>query len=51
MGAWFLICVTLFIIFGGKCVKELLDVKALARMSQQERNEVLIRRNFYDNHA
>lgn len=51
MWIWLLICVTLLVTFIGKCVKELLDVRALARMSQQERNEILIRRNFYDNHA
>lgn len=41
----------ILLVFVAKCIKEVVDVRALGRMVPQERKEVLERRNFYENHA
>ncbi len=51
MTNWLLIGGAMFLVFVVKCIKELIDVRAMERMVPQERKVVLERRNFYDNHA
>ena len=51
MTNWLIIGGLMILVFAVKCIKELLDVRAMARMVPQERKVVLERRNFYDNHA
>lgn len=51
MTNWLFIGGAMLLIFAAKCVKELIDVRAMGRMMPQERKVVLERRNFYDNHA
>lgn len=51
MTNWFFIGGIMLLVFVVKCIKEVTDVRAMARMVPQERKVVLERRNFYDNHA
>ncbi len=51
MTNWLFIGGIMFMVFVAKCIKELIDVRAMGRMMPQERKVVLERRNFYDNHA
>lgn len=38
-------------VFGYKCIKELIDVNSMEKMTTHERLQVLEKRHFYDNHA
>ena len=51
MTNWLFIGGAMLLVFVVKCIKEVTDVRAMARMLPQERKVVLERRNFYDNHA
>jgi hypothetical protein len=51
MTNWLFIGGAMLLVFVVKCIKEVTDVRAMARMVPQERKVVLERRNFYDNHA
>ncbi|MBQ2112484.1 MAG: hypothetical protein II194_04575 [Bacteroidales bacterium] len=51
MTNWLIIGGIMLCVFTAKCIKELIDVRAMSRMVPQERKTVLERRNFYDNHA
>jgi hypothetical protein len=51
MTNWLFIGGAMLLVFVVKCIKEVTDVHAMARMLPQERKVVLERRNFYDNHA
>ena len=51
MTNWLIIGALMLLIFAFKCIKELIDVRAMGKMVPQERKVVLERRNFYDNHA
>lgn len=51
MTNWLFIGGIMLMVFVAKCIKELIDVRAMGRMMPQERKVVLERRNFYDNHA
>jgi len=51
MNNWLLIGATLLLVFVAKCIKELNDVKEMSSMNPNEKEAVLVRRNFYDNHA
>ena len=51
MTNWLFIGGVMLLVFAVKCIKELIDVRAMGRMMPQERKVVLERRNFYDNHA
>ena len=51
MTNWLFIGGAMLLVGVVKCIKEVTDVRAMARMVPQERKVVLERRNFYDNHA
>ncbi len=51
MTNWLLIGGMMLLVFIAKCIKELIDVRAMGRMVPQDRKTVIEKRNFYDNHA
>lgn len=51
MGNWILIVGVILAAVMAKFIKEMSDVRALGKMTQQEKVVVFEKRNYYDNHA
>lgn len=51
MYTWIFTGIALAMIFFAKCIKEIIDIRMMGRMTPQERKVVLEKRNYYDNHA
>jgi hypothetical protein len=51
MTNWLFIGGMMFLVFVAKCIKEIIDVRAMRKMTKEYLVGTLERRNFYDNHA
>lgn len=51
MANWLFIGGMIFLVFVAKCIKEIIDVRAMRKMTKEYLVGTLERRNFYDNHA
>lgn len=51
MTNWLFIGGMIFLVFVAKCIKEIIDVRAMRKMTKEYLVGTLERRNFYDNHA
>ena len=51
MNTWMFTGIAVAMVFFAKCIKEIIDIRMMGRMTPQERKVVLEKRNYYDNHA
>ena len=51
MTNWLFIGGVIFLVFVAKCIKEIIDVRAMRKMTKEYLVGTMERRNFYDNHA
>ena len=51
MANWLFIGGMIFLVFVAKCIKKIIDVRAMRKMTKEYLVGTLERRNFYDNHA